>query len=204
MATAAEAQAGTDATRAVSPATAKAAVKNWIGYTPANKAGDTFTGPVAIQTDPTMATIYLFGSGTASGYGIVAVGNSLTDTQNWCFGSDGTGKFRIYHGSDGNRFERINVSAVNFSYSGQTVWPAGNDGAGSGLDADLLDGRQATDLASVTRINGDQMITLDGGGILFDRANKRFLFVNNGVTVAVIDATGNLRLAGSVVPNTNP
>lgn len=31
--------------------------------------------------------------------------------------------------------------------SGSTVWDAGNDGSGSGLDADLLDGRHASDFA---------------------------------------------------------
>ena len=30
--------------------------------------------------------------------------------------------------------------------SGNTVWDAGNDGSGSGLDADTLDGKQGADL----------------------------------------------------------
>jgi hypothetical protein len=34
---------------------------------------------------------------------------------------------------------------------GAKAWTAGNDGAGSGLDADLLDGRQASDFPAVRR-----------------------------------------------------
>ena len=37
----------------------------------------------------------------------------------------------------------FNVAATNFTKGGQTVWHAGNDGVGSGLDADLLDGQDS-------------------------------------------------------------
>jgi hypothetical protein len=36
------------------------------------------------------------------------------------------------------------VSASSYTANGNTVWHAGNDGAGSGLDADLLDGENST------------------------------------------------------------
>lgn len=37
--------------------------------------------------------------------------------------------------------DRLLVGTTGMLYNGNTVWHAGNDGAGSGLDADLIDGR---------------------------------------------------------------
>jgi len=36
------------------------------------------------------------------------------------------------------------LSSTGFKYQGNTIWHAGNDGSGSGLDADLLDGLNST------------------------------------------------------------
>ncbi len=41
---------------------------------------------------------------------------------------------------------------TGFTYNGNTIWHAGNDGAGSGLDADLLDGYNADTVANVNTI----------------------------------------------------
>ena len=38
----------------------------------------------------------------------------------------------------------LTANASEFSHKGNTIWHAGNDGSGSGLDADLLDGNQAS------------------------------------------------------------
>jgi hypothetical protein len=48
----------------------------------------------------------------------------------------------------------------NMTYNGQTVWHSGNDGSGSGLDADLLDGRSS----------GGYM-TQSQGSILFEQGS---------------------------------
>jgi hypothetical protein len=45
----------------------------------------------------------------------------------------------------GNGYLQVNASSLN--RGGLAVWGPDNDGAGSGLDADLLDGRQASDFA---------------------------------------------------------
>lgn len=37
----------------------------------------------------------------------------------------------------------VSISSTDFTYNNQTIWHAGNDGAESGLDADLLDGLHA-------------------------------------------------------------
>lgn len=42
--------------------------------------------------------------------------------------------------------ERLSIGVSLFTYNGNTIWHAGNDGASSGLDADLLDGKHAATL----------------------------------------------------------
>lgn len=71
------------------------------------------------------------------------------------------------------------VNALSFLRAGQTIWGADNDGAGSALDADLLDGQQGawyTDIAArlgFTPLNAatftaaailSRLITVDGAG----------------------------------------
>lgn len=48
-----------------------------------------------------------------------------------------------------------NVNANNVLVSGNAVWHSGNDGSGSGLDADTVDGLQAS---SLVQTNGNQII----------------------------------------------
>jgi len=47
----------------------------------------------------------------------------------------------------------ITADLVNFLYKGNTVWRADNDGAGSGLDADLLDGQQGSFYQNASNLN---------------------------------------------------
>jgi hypothetical protein len=76
-------------------------------------------------------------------------------------GNATTGGFRLRGAADGNAYFQITNAAATvewgnllftssgqFRWNGQTVWHAGNDGAGSGLDADLLDGRDASSFAN--------------------------------------------------------
>ena len=46
----------------------------------------------------------------------------------------------------GAQFNVGNVSGAPLTFNGNTIWHAGNDGSGSGLDADTLDGKQGSDL----------------------------------------------------------
>jgi hypothetical protein len=41
----------------------------------------------------------------------------------------------------------------SMTHAGNTIWTSGNDGSGSGLDADLLDGKHLADLTSDSLIN---------------------------------------------------
>ncbi|MDR6133043.1 hypothetical protein QE361_000001, partial [Sphingomonas sp. SORGH_AS802] len=142
LATAEEGRAGTDGTRAVTPAVAKASVQAWLGYPPASRAGDTFTGPVTIRTS--YGVLGLRVTASADGYGFIQLGESADPTVNWHLGSDGIGGFALNQGNWGAGTDRLKISSASILFNGGVVWHAGNDGAGSGLDADLLDGFQAS------------------------------------------------------------
>lgn len=115
--------------------------------------------------------------------------------------------------------------------SGNTVWDAGNDGPGSGLDADTVDGVQAaafallnsaptfTGTATAPRfaVAAELYMAFDGGdtnrplinfdsgdGIIFVRSLNRFYFVVGGTAVASIDGGGVLRCSGTIIGNTTP
>ena len=47
-------------------------------------------------------------------------------------------------------FTRSGTAAGSMTFNGNTVWHAGNDGSGSGLDADTVDGVQASALAQMS------------------------------------------------------
>jgi len=139
LATVEEQKAGKDATRAVTPSGAKQSVFDWIGYYPVNKAGDTVTGTLS------------FGDSFYSAYRD-AVGNPfLRFDQNDSLAYDRAndalnifigGTRRAVFSSDGY----LNMQG-GFAVGNYLVWHYGNDGAGSGLDADLLDGRHGAAFA---------------------------------------------------------
>ncbi|CCA91315.1 hypothetical protein [Novosphingobium sp. PP1Y] len=109
-----------------------------LGYTPFNRAGDTVTGTLAvsgsgkilfssvhtsekhIEFERSGQTAYMYGS--ASGLGVYDT--QYGEVWRWGYGS-------------------------TFTIQGALAWTAGNDGAGSGLDADLLDGQQGAYYADI-------------------------------------------------------
>lgn len=61
--------------------------------------------------------------------------------------------YRSYIGWGDNPFDlnsSLTVSNSSITYKGNKVWHAGNDGTGSGLDADLLDGYQLVTIGNAT------------------------------------------------------
>lgn len=145
IATNAEAQGGTDPARAITPAALAAALLplllardgsgsgldadlldgqhgSWyadiiarLGYTPLNKAGDVMTGSLGF----TLPNFYVVG-----------------------YGDRATINFDAY---DWLSFDRaLNRLLVGIGGAEALLWHANNDGAGSGLDADLLDGQDSS------------------------------------------------------------
>ncbi|MGK6323778.1 hypothetical protein ACMGDM_11935 [Sphingomonas sp. DT-51] len=58
---------------------------------------------------------------------------------------------------------RLTITAAGLDRAGNRIWDAGNDGAGSGLDADLLDGHDAAAFALLTGATFTGGITAVGG-----------------------------------------
>lgn len=111
------------------------------------------------------------------------------------------------------------VSANSFVVGGSPVWHPSNDGAGSGLDSDLLDGQQGAwyaDIASrlgytparrggdtftgpfgrdaqffLDLAGGNATLTMgDGASVVFDRANNAFRFNVGGAERLVLTPNG--------------
>ncbi len=105
-----------------------------LGFTPANRAGDTFTG--SIRRDDNLYIDLLNGNPIINfdGYDYFQFGRT-TNTLSLYIG----GAVQAYCGPDGYLWARAGITV-----NGQIVWHGGNDGSGSGLDADLLDGQQGS------------------------------------------------------------
>jgi hypothetical protein len=108
-----------------------------LGYTPANKAGTDFDGSISALTPnfQTSGGIRLRGN-PISGVAYFQVTDASISAE-W-------GVFQFlpdYHARWFGLFE----ATGGFSRGPAVVWDASNDGSGSGLDADLLDGRHASD-----------------------------------------------------------
>jgi hypothetical protein len=79
------------------------------------------------------------------------------------------------------------VNGTGFTYNANTIWHAGNDGAGSGLDADLLDGFSTSQAAAGTTIP-----VRDSSGYLYGNyINMSDNSQTTGVTAIICKAGDN-------------
>ncbi|WP_313539753.1 hypothetical protein [Sphingomonas sp.] len=111
-----------------------------LGYAPANRSGETFTGTVRA---PKLIVSLTGDSGLSQGTGDGASYNTFNTALDLWFGLG----IRTFDGTvTGFLDARGGFWDMRGGYrvSGAWVWHAGNDGAGSGLDADLLDGRDGS------------------------------------------------------------
>ena len=104
-----------------------------------NVAGDTMTGNLSVKFSGRTDQINLFHSTTTNKGGI-----SLTDTD------------KVVHA--------FHLTTTNLIWKGRTVWDSGNDGSGSGLDADLLDGTHKSGLLTALTSSSGTNISITVGG----------------------------------------
>lgn len=225
LATDAEARAGVDALRALTPANARAAILAWLlaqdgagsgidadlldgqqgawyadiaarlGYTPANRAGDTFSG--AIRRDGEFYLNMIDGSPQINlDNNDFLLFHRPTSTLNF----HTAGSLRASISADGTIW-----SARGMSVNGGAVWHAGNDGAGSGLDADTVDGHHSRDLFKtwtnqwLKDDTGRDRFLFQQSGETFARVSGAFRWQNGaGVNVGYVDESGNLSVAGQL------
>jgi hypothetical protein len=76
----------------------------------------------------------------------------------------------------------FNTTSGNLTHNGSTIWTAANDGSGSGLDADLLDGQDASFFRNASNLNAG---TVADGRLPTAMSAKTF------TTEISINSTGN-------------
>lgn len=99
--------------------------------------------------------------------------------------------------SDGSRngYVGFNADAGAIQYGSDTGAGHNFTGGPIGLDANFLIGLSG----------GNPSITFDSGDMLvFDRTANKFNFFVGGTKIASIDASGNMRLAGTLTQSTTP
>jgi hypothetical protein len=190
LATDAEAVSLVDGTRAVTPA-ALAAVMALF----ARLAGAKFSGPVKFGDDFFSADLSggnaVLNLDVAATYlAYIRAGKQLE------FVIEGA---RIFAANVGGIYLDKNLNVIgSISRAGNGVWDAGNDGAGSGLDADLLDGQQGAWYADV--VNRLGFMPVQQGGGTDQGTNKiRLGWGTNARLKAQVDVTD----LGSVVFDSN-
>lgn len=104
-----------------------------------NVSGDTMTGNLSVKFSGRTDQINLFHSTTTNRGGL-----SLTDTD--------------------NTVHAFHLTTTNLLWKGRTVWDSGNDGSGSGLDADLLDGTHKSGLLTALTSSSGTNISITVGG----------------------------------------
>lgn len=166
------------------------------------KAGDTMTGTLTLPSDGAFTNGRLrFGSLSR-------------------IGSDASGNLGIYAGGndiyirpdskDAASTKGVLITATSFTYNNNKIWHAGNDGSGSSLDADLLDGLHASNFcrASFMEFGGSlkEVTTAEFVSLLKEKGafNYRYwvskgtwTYANNYVITD--SGYGNIQLAGAVV-----
>ena len=75
-------------------------------------------------------------------------------------GNGSISQYTFYNGAG----QLATISAGNVLINGSTVWHSGNDGSGSGLDADLLDGTHKSGLLTALTSNATTNLSLTVGG----------------------------------------
>jgi len=112
-----------------------------LGYTPANRAGEAFTGDISAPNIYTNILTAQTPNGGTTG-GIRLKGHPET----------GMAYLQIVNDAINQQWGAMGFRNDGWlSWNGQSIWHAGNDGANTGLDADLLDGKHAQDIIDAAR-----------------------------------------------------
>ena len=132
----------------------------------ANVTGDTFTGDVVVAKNRPWLTLDSPGTGDAGNEQAagISLGESGNGSASLHLTYTGDGKGHIGMGTVTDAIPEFEVMELQYQTNvatfkatptvlGNTVWHAGNDGAGSGLDADLLDGQSSAYYRNANNIN---------------------------------------------------
>lgn len=118
----------------------------------------------------------------------------------WGINGNTTGGLEIKSGTEG-----IVVTKNEITFNGNKVWHSGNDGKGSGLDADLLDGLDSTDFlgATANAVSASKLATARRiNNVLFDGTADITIADNTKVPLTRQIVAGNGLTGGGTLENT--
>lgn len=178
-----------------------------------NKSGDTMTGTLTVSTKGTGS--YNQGiriNRTAANQwatltiGNVGTGTSETSDNTWLIGTPGNSNSLIFNRNSANENSGLCLKGhgnTDMKWNNNTVWHAGNDGSGSGLDADLLDGVHLN--AIFTELNYSKSCLTATIGTVKKTVNVTGSYPNiNNVTMNTIASYGNcMGMANLASSNSN-
>jgi hypothetical protein len=143
-------------------------VTNALGYVPVNKAGDQMTGRLVLRPGQNYGIAFpadpFGGAGDFASFTLESAGGDATGP----YGAGEKMRLRIRVSNDaGNnavddKFEFIVPDAASVLINNAVVWNAGFQGPGTGMNADLLDGKHATDIINEATAGVSGAITGQG------------------------------------------
>jgi hypothetical protein len=99
-------------------------------------------------------------------------------TKDWLQRMEAGTSMQWVYRDNGNHTERMELTTAGvLTVNGNTVWHAGNDGSGSGLDADLLDGQDSSYYRNASNLNAGTFPDLFSSGT---RYNIGYIDGHNG------------------------
>ncbi len=142
--------------------------------------GATAIGHSSGNMDTTNLRLQVAGNASIYGGNYLYFGITSNNHNSWKNRITGFNTSTLHINSQGVQFDNtgyanpavvwLKANASEFSHKGNTIWHAGNDGSGSGLDADLLDGLNSS---SFLRSDADDAYdgTLTMNGMQFKSSN---------------------------------
>jgi len=181
-------------------------VTNSIG-TKVSKSGDTMTGDLLVQDD-----IKSTGQIRATGWWNTNTGTSGHDLATEIGVSGGISHILSYNRASSS-YGNLNISAANVDFpqgnvsiGGATAWHSANDGSGSGLDADLLDGQHGSYYATASHSHDyvpERNRTDWNDSTVFYDVVGQLGWRNYGNNHTIFDASSSLTPSDTSCNNTN-
>lgn len=135
------------------------AIATRLGYTPINKAGDTGVGALEFTADAFLSLP------AGNGVMTIAAGTSNINAaslalQNYLDGGD----FDLSAADGTSRVSLVGTALGVLTWAGGQVWHSANDGHGTGLDADTVDGQHSSNFALKTSGTWTPVLTAGSSG----------------------------------------
>jgi len=138
-----------------------------------SKAGDTMIGPLGVNFEngitSGIGSHNIKGTGSTNvvgkgfkidwdtDFGFVGLVDKGADRKDVVFANEQTSDNFVFM-SQGMEIMALKPASKTLEIDGNKVWHAGNDGSGSGLDADLLDGKHWSDIKSYIDANAGSIV----------------------------------------------